>query len=210
MKFIINIYSKNNFFILCTVLCIFIIIHRIIKFKQMKSKILDLAQIAFFSSLATISRCFIKLSPTANGFLPIIILSSSIMDKNFGFVLGVLSVLISNIFLGQGPWTPWQMVAAGTVGYMSGLTFNNKKIKPTTTHLTLFYLICTIFIYCPIMNLFSLLLLTENINLHGITTYFFSLSVIDAINAFYSLIFLYILYYPIINTIRKISKIYKG
>ena len=30
-----------------------------------------------------------------------------------GFVVGALAALASNLFFGQGPWTPWQMAALG-------------------------------------------------------------------------------------------------
>jgi energy-coupling factor transport system substrate-specific component len=38
-----------------------------------------------------------------------------------GFITGSLAALISNFFLGQGPWTPWQMLAWGLTGATSGL-----------------------------------------------------------------------------------------
>lgn len=38
-----------------------------------------------------------------------------------GFLVGALAALVSNIFLGQGPWTPWQMFAWGTMGMSAGL-----------------------------------------------------------------------------------------
>lgn len=33
-----------------------------------------------------------------------------------GFFVGALTPLISNFFIGQGPWTPWQMLSWGLVG----------------------------------------------------------------------------------------------
>ena len=33
-----------------------------------------------------------------------------------GFVVGALAALVSNFWLGQGPWTPWQMAAWGLAG----------------------------------------------------------------------------------------------
>ena len=33
-----------------------------------------------------------------------------------GFTVGALGMLASNILLGQGPYTPWQMAAWGLVG----------------------------------------------------------------------------------------------
>jgi energy-coupling factor transport system substrate-specific component len=38
-----------------------------------------------------------------------------------GFAVGAITALASNIFFGQGPWTPWQMVAWGLVGVAGGV-----------------------------------------------------------------------------------------
>jgi energy-coupling factor transport system substrate-specific component len=38
-----------------------------------------------------------------------------------GFAVGALSGLVSNFWLGQGPWTPWQMLAWGGCGVVGAL-----------------------------------------------------------------------------------------
>ena len=38
-----------------------------------------------------------------------------------GFAVGALAALASNFFLGQGPHTPWQMLAWGGCGLLAGL-----------------------------------------------------------------------------------------
>ena len=38
-----------------------------------------------------------------------------------GFMVGALAALASNVFFGQGPWTPWQMVGWGGVGVAGAL-----------------------------------------------------------------------------------------
>ena len=37
-----------------------------------------------------------------------------------GFLVGALSMLLSNFFYVQGAWTPWQMAAMGLVGLIAG------------------------------------------------------------------------------------------
>jgi energy-coupling factor transport system substrate-specific component len=38
-----------------------------------------------------------------------------------GFFVGAMTPLISNFFVGQGPWTPWQMICWGLVGISGAL-----------------------------------------------------------------------------------------
>lgn len=52
-----------------------------------------------------------------------------------GFLTGSFSALISNIYFGQGPWTPFQMFAWGILGFLAGLLSN-----PLKKHRLLLYL----------------------------------------------------------------------
>ncbi len=61
-------------------------------------------------------------------FLPIlkpmtamIILSGKSLGKETGFLVGAMSALLSNFYFGQGPWTPFQMLAWGLIGWSSGV-----------------------------------------------------------------------------------------
>lgn len=60
------------------------------------------------------------------------IITGAYFGAEAGFVTGALSALISNIFYGQGPWTPFQMLAWGLGGFLSGLVFFNKKLGKAT------------------------------------------------------------------------------
>lgn len=35
-------------------------------------------------------------------------------------VMAALAALSSNLFFGQGPWTPWQMFSWGLIGFLAG------------------------------------------------------------------------------------------
>ena len=51
----------------------------------------------------------------------IAILAGAALGRRSGFVVGAVAALASNVFFGQGPWTPWQMYAWGLVGYVGGV-----------------------------------------------------------------------------------------
>ena len=38
-------------------------------------------------------------------------------------------MLVSNIFFGQGPWTPWQMFGMGLIGYLAGFFSSHGLLK---------------------------------------------------------------------------------
>ena len=43
------------------------------------------------------------------------------LGKENGFVCGAMTALISNIYFGQGIWTPFQMFAWGMIGFLAGI-----------------------------------------------------------------------------------------
>ena len=51
----------------------------------------------------------------------IAILAGARLGRRNGFMVGAIAALASNMFFGQGPWTPWQMYAWGMVGYWGGV-----------------------------------------------------------------------------------------
>ena len=44
-----------------------------------------------------------------------------------GFLVGSLSAVLSNFYFGQGPWTAFQMLAWGLIGYVAGLIAESLK-----------------------------------------------------------------------------------
>lgn len=59
----------------------------------------------------------------------LIICTGIIFGPNIGFLAGVLTPLISNFFLGHGPWSPLQMYAWGLIGSIAGMIKFNPKIN---------------------------------------------------------------------------------
>lgn len=48
------------------------------------------------------------------------VITAMYLGGEAGFLVGALSALISNFYFGQGPWTPFQMLAWGLIGLVAG------------------------------------------------------------------------------------------
>jgi len=59
----------------------------------------------------------------------IIIMAGLGFGRRSGFMTGALVAIVSNLFLGQGPWTPWQMYAWGLMGYAAGALANTPLLR---------------------------------------------------------------------------------
>ena len=64
------------------------------------------------------------------------IISGIYIGVDAGIMVGSFSILLSNFYFGQGPWTPFQMLGWGMIGFMSG--FLAKPLKKSKVFLLVF------------------------------------------------------------------------
>lgn len=73
------------------------------------------------AALAAAGRILFAPIPDFKPVSAICIIAGVAFGRRNGFMVGALAALVSNIFFGQGAWTPWQMYAWGLVGYLAGV-----------------------------------------------------------------------------------------
>ena len=74
-----------------------------------------LALVATMAALAALGRIAFAPLPNVKPTTDIVLISGAALGGAPGFAVGALAALTSNLFFGQGPWTPWQMAAWGGV-----------------------------------------------------------------------------------------------
>jgi energy-coupling factor transport system substrate-specific component len=80
----------------------------------------EISLLAIMTVLSVLSRILFAEIP---GFKPItamIVITGISFGAEAGFMTGSLSAFISNIYFGQGPWTPFQMFSWGISGLLAG------------------------------------------------------------------------------------------
>ncbi|MBI4431200.1 MAG: ECF transporter S component [Candidatus Omnitrophica bacterium] len=81
-------------------------------------------QIAIIVSLAVVAglaRVPFAGLPSVQPTTSIILISGYVFGPFMGYVIGLAAAWISNLFLVQGPWTLWQMIAWGLAGFSGGI-----------------------------------------------------------------------------------------
>ena len=61
-----------------------------------------------------------RLLPLIKPITALTVLSAMYLGPEAGFLVGALSAVLSNFIMGQGPWTPFQMLAWGLIGLFAG------------------------------------------------------------------------------------------
>jgi energy-coupling factor transport system substrate-specific component len=93
-------------------------------FAEIADGSLDAKGVAMLGVLAACGAALRPLGAGATGFSAVFFLlvpAGRVFGRGFGFVLGALTMLASALLTaGVGPWLPFQMVAAGWVGFGAG------------------------------------------------------------------------------------------
>jgi energy-coupling factor transport system substrate-specific component len=121
-----------------------------------------IALVATLSAAAVAGRVVIPI-PSAKPVSAICTIAGITLGPQAGAAVGAVTALVSNVFLGQGPWTPWQMLTWGLLGASAGL------LRPLLRHraaLLAFGLVWG-FLYGAILNLWQLAAYGPAVNLRA-------------------------------------------
>ncbi len=100
-----------------------------ISYEQKKPKARDLMPIVVLSTLAIVGRMLFAALPNFKPVTAIVIISGLAFGPESGFMTGALTAFVSNIFFGQGPWTAWQILGWGIIGFLAGVLAERKLLE---------------------------------------------------------------------------------
>ncbi|WP_157729394.1 ECF transporter S component [Tumebacillus algifaecis] len=103
-----------------------------LRFERAKVSSKEMALIASLAALAVVGRIIFAPFPNFKPTSYLILLAGYVFGPRAGFMVGATVAVISNMFFGQGPWTPWQMMAWGLIGATAGLygRWRGEKVHP--------------------------------------------------------------------------------
>lgn len=127
-------------------------------FERQKKEVRELVILAVLCAIGVVARGAFFMIPQFKPVAALIIITGVSFGGRAGFLVGSATVLLSNFFFGQGPWTPWQMFALGTIGFLSGILAQKGWLKSDTRSLCIFGAVATFFIYGGLMNPASILI----------------------------------------------------
>jgi energy-coupling factor transport system substrate-specific component len=76
----------------------------------------ELALVAALAAAAAGGRVLFAFIPNVQPVTMIVAVTGATLGARAGIATGGAAALVSNAFLGQGPWTPWQMIGWALVG----------------------------------------------------------------------------------------------
>ena len=188
---------------------VLIIIETLIPFAAMfearKPKAREIVLIGTLCALAAMSRTAFFMLPQFKPVIAFIIISGVCLGGEAGFLIGAAAAFISNMFFGQGPWTPWQMFVFGVIGFAAGLSFKYGLLRKTKLSLCVFGFLATLILYGGIMNPAAILMFQPNPTKEMLMSSYISGLPFDLIHAASTAFFLWFTAEPMIEKIERIK-----
>ena len=95
-----------------------------------------------------------RLIPVFKPIAALTILTAMYLGSESGFLVGAMSALVSNFYFGQGPWTPFQMLAWGLIGLVAG--YLARPLKKSRAFLLIYGLLSGVF-FSFVMDIWTVL-----------------------------------------------------
>ncbi len=177
-------------------------------FEGRKPQARELVIIAVLCAIAIAGRTLFIALPQVKPVLAIVIISGAAFGGETGFMVGAVTMLVSNFYFGQGAWTPWQMFAAGIIGFLAGVLFKKGLLYQSRGVLCVFGFIVTVVIYGGIMNFSTLILTRTPVNFQTVTAYLLQGLPLDIIHGFSTLAVLFFLAEPMLEKLERVKTKY--
>ncbi|MDR1184626.1 MAG: ECF transporter S component [Coriobacteriales bacterium] len=97
-----------------------------VRFEGRRPRAREVVVLSVMCALAVAGRAAFFMLPQFKPVAAIVIITGVALGAESGFLVGTLAAFVSNFLFGQGPWTPFQMLAFGLVGFIAGLLFHRR------------------------------------------------------------------------------------
>ncbi len=125
----VKLFGDRKYNIISIVIAVLACVPFFVGFENGRAGARELVVLAVMTALSVLGRLIFAPIPGFKPVTAIVIITAIAFGPQAGFIVGALSAIVSNIFFGQGPWTPFQMFAWGFSGLLSGLVFRRGR-KP--------------------------------------------------------------------------------
>ena len=165
----------------------------------------DMIMITVLSAIIAISRGVFFWIPQFKPVSALVLITGSCFGSVPGMLVGMLSGFLSNFMFSQGPWTPFQMLAWGLIGFSAGVLAG--PIRKSRAALCVFGAAAGV-MFSLLMDIWTVLWADGTFNLARYAAAVVSALPVTAEYAVSNVIFLLILANPIGEKLERMKKKY--
>lgn len=176
-------------------------------FEKRTANIKEIVVIAVMIAISVVGRLIFYPVPGFKPVTAIVIIAAISLGSEAGFLTGAMSALVSDMFFGQGPWTPFQMFTWGILGFIFGFIAKSGVMKYKVSQIIA--AIVSGVAFSLIMDIWTALNMDGTFNIYRYLTYIVSSLPFMAIYAASNTVFILVLYPSINKKLERIKKKYK-
>jgi energy-coupling factor transport system substrate-specific component len=196
------LWNDRNYGVLSMLVAFLACVPFFLTFEKRAHNTRKLILVAVMVALSVAGRLVFAIVPGFKPVTAVVVITALYFGAEAGFLTGSLSAILSNIFYGQGPWTPFQMFSWGILGFVAGLLANRlKKNRP----LLLVYGAFSGVVFSLMMDIWTTLSFDSTFNLTRYLAYVGTSLPFMAIYAASNVIFLWLLQKPIGEKLERIK-----
>lgn len=205
----LHVFGQTQYYLLSLLLLLLGLLPFFVRFEQSRPSARGVAVLAALCALAVAGRAAFFMLPQFKPVLAIVILAGAALGAESGFVVGAVTMLLSNLLFSQGPWTPFQMFAMGAIGALAGVLVRCGALRPRRGPLCVFGAASAVVIYGGIMNPAAALLWGgETLNREILLSYYATGLPMDLIHAAATVLFLWALAPTILTQLARLQQKY--
>ncbi len=174
-------------------------------FESRKPQARELIVIAVLCAIGVAGRAAFFMLPQFKPVVAVVIIAGVAFGGESGFLVGAVTGFVSNMFFGQGPWTPWQMFAFGIVGFLAGVLFQKGILRRNTAALCIFGGLATFIIYGGIMNPAAVLMFQSHPTIEMFYFAYLQGIPFDLVHAIATVVFLWLIAKPVLEKLDRIK-----
>ena len=175
-------------------------------FEGRKPKARELVTIAVLCAIGIAGRSLFFMLPQFKPVLALTIIAGVAFGGEAGFLVGAVTMLLSNMLFSQGPWTPWQMFAMGMIGFLAGVLFKKGLLRRSRLSLAIFGAFTAVIIYGGIMNpAAAFMVSSQTVTLKMLMAYYISGLPMDLVHGFGTALFIMLAAEPMLEKMDRIK-----
>ena len=174
-------------------------------FEGRKPRARELVVTAVLCALGVAGRAAFFMLPQCKPVLALTILAGAALGGETGFLVGAVTMLVSNILFSQGPWTSWQMLGMGLCGFLAGLVFRRGGLPRKREALCAYGAVSAFLVYGILLNAYSALLATGALTWQSLAVYCASGFAMDAVQAGSTAVFLWFFAEPMLDKLERVK-----
>lgn len=202
---------SDHYLIISILIAILAMIPFFVRFEKKDAQARELVLLAVLIATAVVGRAAFFMVPNFKPILAITIISGVARGKESGFMVGAMSAFISNFLFGQGPWTPFQMIALAICGFLAGLLFQKYYAKPDSFQkkrklpLLLFGALSAFIIYGGIVDLWTIFSITAAPTLETVIGVYTAALYLNLVHTAATVLFLLLLAGPMLKKLNRVK-----